>query len=324
MPKSAAAYIQDALRAAHATARREDGDLEQRRQAIELVGLTAFNESREALSELLDAKQPAAVQIAAVRALADYADGDVGNLLLERWTGFAPDVRAAVTSAMLDRPQRTRQLVETALAGQISLAHLDTTQRSQLVEHPDADVRSLAAKLFATSRSSRGDVIAAYSKMPETGADRQRGEAVFRRECMSCHKIGDIGIAVGPDLTSSANRDRDALLMHVLDPNRNVPPNYENYMCIDNEGRVTTGILTAQTANSITLLRQQNESATILRATIEELTSTGKSLMPEGFERNITPAEMADLLDFLQSSQMPTAAVPLDIGTTPGMVEPEK
>jgi putative heme-binding domain-containing protein len=208
------------------------------------------------------------------------------------------------------------------LAEEISLAHLDTTQRSLLVEHPDADVRSLAAKIFATSGSSRDEVIAAYSKMPQTDADSQRGETVFRRECMSCHKIGDIGVAVGPDLTSSANRDRDALLMHVLDPNRNVPPNYENYMCIDNEGRVTTGILTAQTANSITLLRQQHESATILRANIEELSSTGKSLMPEGFERNITPEEMADLLFFLRSSQLPEAAAPLDIGTTPGMVEP--
>jgi putative heme-binding domain-containing protein len=112
--------------------------------------------------------------------------------------------------------------------------------------------------------------------------------------------------------------------MHVLDPNRNVPPNFENYLCIDTDGRVTTGILTAQTANSITLLRQQNETTTILRANIDELTSTGKSLMPEGFEQTISPAEMADLIAFLQSSQVPAAAVPLDIGTTPGMVEPEK
>jgi putative membrane-bound dehydrogenase-like protein len=324
MPKAAAAYLQDALQTAHSTARREDGDPELRRQAVELLGLATFQESRETLSELLDVKQPAAVQIAAVRALAGYADADVGNLLLDGWAAFAPDVRAAVTSAMLDRPQRTRQLLESALAEELSLSHLDTTQRSLLVEHPNADVRSLAAKLFANAVSSRGEVIAAYSKIPETDADSRRGEPVFRRECMTCHKIGDIGSAVGPDLTSSTNRDRDALLMHVLDPNRNVPPNYENYVCIDTDGRVTSGILTAQTATSITLLRQQSEITTILRANIDELTSTGKSLMPEGFEQNITREEMADLLAFLQSSQVPDAAVPLDVGTTPGMVEPEK
>jgi putative heme-binding domain-containing protein len=256
--------------------------------------------------------------------LADYAEVDIGELLLERWAEYVPDVRAAVTSAMLDRPNRTRQLLEAALAEEISLAHLDTTQRSQLVENPDSDVRSLAAKLFASTGSSRDEVIAAYSKAPETDADSRRGEVVFRRECMSCHKIGDIGTAVGPDLTSSTNRDRDALLMHVLDPNRNVPPNYENYLCIDIDGRVNTGILAAQTVTSITLLRQQNESSTILRASIDELTSTGKSLMPEGFEKNISRQEMADLLAFLQSSQLPEPATPLDIGTTPGMLEPER
>ncbi|MCI0334450.1 MAG: CehA/McbA family metallohydrolase [Planctomycetes bacterium] len=324
IPKTAAAYWQDSIQTAHTTARNKTGDLEQRRQAVELLSLATFTESRETLTELLDVRQPAAVQIAAVRALADYANADVGKLLLDRWLEYAPDVRAAVTSAVLGRPERTRQFLKAALAGEISLAHLDTTQRSLLIEHPDSVVRSLATKLFADATGSRDEVIAAYSKKPDIDADGRRGEVVFRRECMTCHKIGDIGSAVGPDLTSSASRDRDALLVHVLDPNRNVLPNFENYLCIDSNGRVTTGILTAQTATSITLLRQESETSTILRANIDELTSTGKSLMPEGFERNISREEMADLVAFLQSSQVPGAATPLDIGTSPGMVEPDK
>lgn len=323
MPPVVAAYIQEAIQTARADANREEGDVEPRRQAIELLGLATFQESGETLTELLDVKQPQSVQTAAVRALAGYADAEVGSLLLARWTEYVPGVRAAVTSAMLDRPERTRQFLETALAEEISLSHLDTIQRSLLFEHPDAEVRALAAKLFDNSASSREEVIAAYSSMPETTSDRQRGELVFRRECMSCHKIGDIGTAVGPDLTSSAARDRDGLLMHVLDPNRNVPPNFENYVCIDIEGRVTTGILAAQTATSITLRRQQNESTMILRANIDELSSTGKSLMPEGFEKTIGREEMADLLTYLQSSQVPDAAAKLDIGTTPGLSEPE-
>jgi putative heme-binding domain-containing protein len=103
-----------------------------------------------------------------------------------------------------------------------------------------------------------------------------------------------------------------------------VLPNYENYLCIDSDGRVTTGILSAQSATSITLVRQANETSTILRTNIDELTNTGKSLMPEGFEQNITKEEMADLIAFLQSSQAPNAATPLDVGTSPGMVEPEE
>jgi putative heme-binding domain-containing protein len=324
MPKSAADYLRDAFKTAHAMARHGEGDVEQRRQAIELLGLETFEDSRETLFELLDVKQPAAVQIAAVRALADYPNAEIGLQLLNRWGEYAPDVRAAVTSAMLNRPQRTLQFLNSALAGEISLSYLDTTQRSLLVEHPNADVRSSARRLFANSTSTRDEVIASYGKTPESSTDPRRGETIFRRECMTCHKIADIGTAVGPDLTSSTARDRDALLTHVLDPNRNVLPNYENYVCIDDDGRVTNGILSAQTANSITLLRPQGETTTILRANIDELTSTGKSLMPESFEQNITRGEMADLLAFLQSSQVPAEAARLDIGTAPGMVEPER
>lgn len=324
MPIAAAAYLRDSLQNARTTARDETSDVELRQNAIELLSFVTFTESRETLIDLLDVRQPAAVQIAAVRALADHADSGVGTLLLDHWPEYAPDVRGAVTSALLGRAERTRQFLEAALAGNVSLAYLDTTQRSLLIEHPDSAVQSLAKKIFASTTGSRDEVISSYAAKMDIDADNRRGEAVFRRECMVCHKIGDIGREVGPDLTSAASRDSDALLVHVLDPNRNVLPNYENYLCIDSDGRVTTGMLTAQTATSITLVRQENETTTILRTNIDELTNTGKSLMPEGFEQNITGEEMADLIAFLQSSQVPEAATPLDIGTSPGMVEPVK
>lgn len=324
MPEAAAEYLRNSLQNAHTTARDETSDLDRRQQAIELLGFATFADSRETLTDLLDVREPAAVQIAAVRALADYSNSDVGKLLLNRWPEYAPDVRNAVTFAMLGRAERAKLLLDAALAGNVSLAYLDTTQRSLLMEHPDSVVQSLAKQVFANANGSREEVIAAYAAKSDIAADSRRGEAVFRRECMACHRIGDIGRVVGPDLTSSAVRDRDALLVHVLDPNRNVLPNYESYICIDNDGRVTTGILTSQTATSITLLGQENDARTILRTNIDELTSTGKSLMPEGFERNISKEEMTDLIAFLQTSQGPRAVTPLDIGTSPGVVEPEK
>jgi hypothetical protein len=67
---------------------------------------------------------------------------------------------------------------------------------------------------------------------------------------------------------------------------------------------------------------------TILRSDIEELSSTGKSLMPEGLEKEISPQEMAHLVAFLQQA---AAAEPAgnpnrerDFGTLPGLIEPPK
>jgi putative membrane-bound dehydrogenase-like protein len=324
MPNAAAKYLHDSFQKAHSTARDETSGIEPRQQAIDLLSFAHLTESLQTLGDLLDARQPAAIQIAAVRALADYSDADIGTLILDNWPNFAPEVRGAATSAMLARPERSRQLLDAAISGTISLAQLDTTQRSFLLEHPDLSVQSFAKKVFASANSARNEVIASYSKELGINADGRRGEVVFRRECVVCHKVGDIGRAVGPDLSASTYRDRKELLEQVLDPNRNVPPKYENYICIDNDGRVTTGILTTQTATSITLQRQEDENSTILRANIDELQGTGKSLMPEGFERNITTKEMSDLIEFLHAAQGPAASTQLEIGTSPGLVEPEK
>jgi putative heme-binding domain-containing protein len=60
-------------------------------------------------------------------------------------------------------------------------------------------------------------------------------------------------------------------------------------------------MITAETANSITLRRADGTSETVLRIDIEELHSTGMSFMPEGLEKQIDVPAMADLLSYLHS-----------------------
>jgi putative heme-binding domain-containing protein len=89
------------------------------------------------------------------------------------------------------------------------------------------------------------------------------------------------------------------VMTHVLDPNREVAPNFVQYIVTIDDGRVSTGIIANETATSITLKRAENVQETILRQNIEELASTGTSLMPEGMEKKILPQEMADLLAYV-------------------------
>ena len=73
-------------------------------------------------------------------------------------------------------------------------------------------------------------------------------------------------------------------------------------MVVDQDGRTYSGIIAAETATSLTLRRGDGAEDTILRAQVAEMTSTGLSLMPEGFEKTITKPEMADLIAFLRAS----------------------
>ena len=59
--------------------------------------------------------------------------------------------------------------------------------------------------------------------------------------------------------------------------------------------------LPGQTGTSLTLKRAENQTETVLRADVDEIVSTGQSLMPEGLEKGITVEEMADLLAFLKN-----------------------
>ncbi len=100
-------------------------------------------------------------------------------------------------------------------------------------------------------------------------------------------------------------------------------------MAVDRRGRTISGVISAETATSITLTRDKDSSETILRSDLREITSTGLSLMPEGLEKKIDHQEMADLLAYLRDA-LPEPAVAegpertRDFGTLPGLVEPER
>ena len=107
------------------------------------------------------------------------------------------------------------------------------------------------------------------------------------------------GHDVGPNLASIRHRSGEEVMTQILDPNREVAPNFIQYVLTIDDGRVTTGIIASETATSITLKRAEDQQETILRQNIEEIASAGTSLMPEGLEKKLSHQDMADLLRFL-------------------------
>jgi putative heme-binding domain-containing protein len=239
-------------------------------------------------------------------------------------------VRVEVVQALLAREERTLDFLRAAEKGTASVAQIDATRRDLLLKHRNEAIRALASKLFGgTASSPRASVLAEYRTALHLKADPAGGARVFEKNCMTCHQLGGKGHAIGPDLASSPARDPESLLTHILDPNLYVLPNYIQYVVTDKKGRTYTGLIAAQTATSITLKRENDASDTVLRSEVEEMTSTGRSLMPEGLEKNISKQEMADLLVFLAGQvgkQGPAvdANRERDFGTLPGLIEPGK
>ncbi len=124
---------------------------------------------------------------------------------------------------------------------------------------------------------------------------------VFERICAKCHKIDGKGYSAGPDISDVRNRSREALLYEILDPNAKVEPRFTDYTVVTIDGRVFNGLMVSQTVDAVILQQAENKQQVIARNDIDILRATGKSLMPEGVEKDITIQQMADLLEYLKS-----------------------
>jgi putative heme-binding domain-containing protein len=221
--------------------------------------------------------------------------------VLARFAGFSPRLKSQATDVLLSRPNWTLALLAALENGQLSAGDLDPVRLKLLAEHRDMAIRARAAKLLAgTQLSKRADVVAAYRGALEMKGDAERGKQLFAKTCAACHKVQGVGQDIGPNLAAMKARGAEAILLNVLDPNREVNPQYLNYALLTTDGRQLTGLISAETATSVTLKRADNATDTVLRIDIEQLKSSGMSLMPEGLEKQIDPAAMADLLEFLR------------------------
>ena len=117
----------------------------------------------------------------------------------------------------------------------------------------------------------------------------------------TCHLLEGVGHAVGADLGSMANKASDALLIAILDPNQAVDNRFLAYLAVTKDGRIHNGVLAAETGNSITLREQDGKEEVILRTDLDELQGTGKSLMPEGLEKDLSRQDLADVIAYVRA-----------------------
>ncbi|MCS6851667.1 MAG: HEAT repeat domain-containing protein [Gemmataceae bacterium] len=292
---------------AAAEARDPQKPLATRLHAVQLLAFGPYATAREALQELLTPQTPAEVQLAAVRALAQHAPAAVADLLLSGWTSYSPAVRREVLEALLARPERVAALLRAIEQQQVAPSQIEPDRLDQLRNHPDPKLRQQARRLLANlATPDRQKVLADYRSVLELPADAGRGKGVFKKICATCHRLEDVGVEVGPNLLGALrNKTKEALLIDILDPSREVDPRYINYQVTTVAGRSFTGMIAADTATAITLRRAENAEDTILRDQIEVIVATTKSVMPEGLESQLSKQDVADVIAYLLSVAVP-------------------
>ena len=297
-----AAALVDAARA-----RVADNSLssEDRARALALLGRDPARRAADlrSLSALLTPQTPDGLQAAAVAALGRLRDPKAADVLLHGWKGFAPARRTQVLDALLVRAEGARAVLDAVGRKEVLPAEVDAARRQRLLRYRDAGLRERAAKLLAAaSDPDRQKVIDAHRGVAALRGDPARGKELFAKHCAACHRLGGVGNEVGPDLASLADKSAETLLVAVLDPSRAVEARYVQYQAETRDGRQFSGVLSAETGASITLTGADGKPQVLLRRDLESLTSTGKSAMPDGLEKDLAGQDFADLFAHLRSA----------------------
>jgi len=309
------------LDAARRLARDESASQADRILAVDLIQFSAATRDEDCalLVDLLSPRVPIAVSQAAIVALGHLALPQVPERLLAGWKAYAPALRSSIIDILLSRRAWTLSLLAAIEAGRVATGEIGAAQRNILLSHRDPETRRRAQTAFSHVEHSRQKVVDDYRPALHLKGNPVAGKAVFTRVCALCHRLGDVGVELGPMLAALKEKNPETLLISILDPNRAFESRYASFTVATKDGRLVTGLVTSETANSVTLRRQEGKEDVILRSDIEEMTASGQSFMAEGLEKELTQRDMADLIAFVQGIDPPPK--PFE-GNHPCLVKP--
>jgi putative heme-binding domain-containing protein len=142
--------------------------------------------------------------------------------------------------------------------------------------------------------------------------DALRGESLFwseRVNCGKCHRVGERGTPIGPDLSNIGTlRSREDLLESLLSPSRRIEPKFATYLALTADGRSLSGLLIKRDAAAVVLRDGQGKETMLEASSVQKLLPSRTSLMPDGQMAGLTAPEAADLLEYLATRTSQRAA----------------
>lgn len=197
-----------------------------------------------------------------------------------------------------------------------ALRHLDDTERAalrDLIEAPIAGAQLVPPEPRSFVREwTMADLVPELERAGY-GRDYERGRrAYIDVQCAACHRFGNVGGAVGPEITALASKySRREILESLLEPSKVISEQYQNVRVFLKDGEDVTGRVVRDVAEEIVLETDpltRTEQA-VPRSAIDKVRPSTVSPMPEGLLHVLTRDEILDLLAYLESGGNPDAPV---------------
>jgi len=245
----------------------------------------------------------------ALRGLASYDHPDTPTRILRFWQQYGPAERTEVINTLCSRPTYARALLDLLRDGRLAKSDVSALHARQIQAFGDPQLSEQLKDLWGDVRASSAEKRSHIERFkseftPESlaAANPSQGRALFQKTCANCHVLYGAGRQVGPDLTGSNRKNLDYLLENVIDPSASVGADFRAWTIVLDDGRVASGVITAQTERTVTL-QTAEQPITLDRNTIEEMQQTQNSLMPDGMLQNLSDEQIRNLVAYLMSSE---------------------
>ncbi len=224
----------------------------------------------------------------------------IPDFFIPYWAEFSPAEREKIVNGLATRAAWSDALLKAVESGIISPTEVPIATRSKWLASKESTLRQRAEALWSARESNRAKLITHYRKAIGSNGSATRGAEVFEKVCASCHALNGRGHMVGPDLAALRDKSAEDFLVAILDPNAAIEPRFVSYTLETKDERSLSGVIRSETANGLTLVQGGGIEHALLRADVINIAASSLSLMPEGLEQGITPAEMSDLIAFLK------------------------
>jgi putative heme-binding domain-containing protein len=224
--------------------------------------------------------------------------------LIDGMASLPPELIPVAVRSLLQRPASIARLLDQIDAGKLSPEQIPGDAWSTITSQKDPQVAARGAKLRGANQSIQWESIAPdYRTAWRDPGNISAGKEHFQKHCASCHRIHGIGQDIGPALGSLAAKANDQIALSVAEPSREVDPRYQVFQAVTTDQQVVVGILLESNDQAVVLKTAQGKEERIERRELEQLTSSGKSLMPEGLLPLLGPQQFRDLLEFLRRGE---------------------
>lgn len=214
------------------------------------------------------------------------------------------DSAATAIDRLLISPSGALQLLAAIEAGRLAKP-VEELAISRGTAHADPVIRDLFERFVPEEQRVKrlGTVIKPDAILAMTGNAIRGRQLYFEAagvQCRNCHKIGDQGKALGPDLTAIGKKlDRPKLLESILQPSLTIDPKFATYLVETADGLVHSGLLVLRTEAEVVLQSADGKEIRVPASGIERFAPQQKSLMPDLLLQEMTAQQVADLLEFL-------------------------